>query len=159
GPALALTDLAQEVLGPRPLPGPPGPLEAVAHPVHAPGRLQGQGLVLGVRRVAHGRTSPSQTLRISRSLRSTVRTDSPSFPATSPLVHQSVFQTAREQSRGSPSAASGRRYSSAAAAANCWSGSWAISSANRGPSPDPERLWTRPPPRFSRRQCRTRSVA
>src|SRR5262249_3427479 len=144
-------DLDEERLQRGRTPVPAGAFELVTEAVHAPRRLQRQRLVVrvgGALAVAHGVPSSSQTLPIRRNLRAAVGTDQPSLPATSSLVSPSIFQTATRRSASSPRAPSRRRYSSAAWAANCGSGSWLINSASDCPSPSaPARPRTRPPPR------------
>ncbi len=85
GGALEPGDVLQEVLdagaGSRGVRGLPGGLEAVARLVQPPGQRP-----IARRRVAHGATSPAQSSRISRSLRSTVRGTQPSFAAISSLA-------------------------------------------------------------------------
>ena len=81
-----LGDLPLIILDPRPLARGEGGLVAVADPVDPVGQLQGQGAGLFARIGVHGVTSAVHALRISSSLRTTVRSPQPSRSATSSLV-------------------------------------------------------------------------
>src|SRR5207245_785844 len=86
GGALWLGDVRQVLLdagaGARTVRGLPGGLEEVAHLVQEPGQWR----IARGGKVAHGATSSAHRLRISRSLRSTVRGTQPSFAAISSLA-------------------------------------------------------------------------
>src|SRR5262249_2422625 len=95
-----------------PDPGPgarlPGRLEGVAHLIDAEGHRRRRPRAAGRGRVAHTAPSWPQRVRITCSLRSTVRGTQPRFAAISSLVYPSIFHTATDRSSALPSRASSR---------------------------------------------------
>src|SRR5262249_2901894 len=118
GRTIGLGHLGQVVFDPWSLARLPGGLEPIAQSVDVSRQGRVQGLPLGEGPLVHRATSPSQSVRINRSFRSTVVSAHPSFEAISPLVYPSSFHKATDRSVSSSSSSSSRRHSSAASAAS-----------------------------------------
>ena len=111
------TAALEEGLDPRPPPGFPDGLEAVADLVDPPSLGVGQVVEIPAAWPARGQSSVGsafQSLRMSCSFRSTVRDAQPSLAAISSVVNPSIFQRAMARSRVSLRRSSSSWHSSAA---------------------------------------------